>query len=165
MTGSDYVDAALTRALQESARVRADNLALMQGWGAYSLLKVTPRGAVRTQVQGYVTLLAAISGKTPWQMEDLLGLRAHQLAGGADIYRLERVPTIDEFLPRGYTTLVDGLRLSPGLRHDTNGYRPGLGAFQITLIKPVGAHLIQSLAANQPFDPGIHPSLRARYPA
>ena len=113
----------------------------------------------------YVTVLQALVGKTPRQMEDVLGLRVNQLSAGADIYRLEQLPTIDEFLPRGYTTLVDGLQLKAGLSQDGAGYRPGHGAFQVTLIKLIPARKIKSLRPDEPFDPGIHPNLKHLYPA
>jgi hypothetical protein len=143
----DNMDA--TRALQESAAARQDNYRQMVAWGAYSLLKVCPKGAPRTTVANYITVQAALSGSTPRQMEKLLGLRAHQLAGGADIYRL-----------RQYSTLVDGLHLKAGLTQDAAGYRPGLGAWQITLIKDVPADRIATLGYDEVFEPGVHPKYR-----
>ena len=146
-----------TRALQASAAARQTNYDSMVRWGAYSLLKVVPRGVVRTQVDNYVTNLPALSGKTPREMETLLGLRDRQLASGADVYRLLELPDRDGFLPRGYSTLVDGLRLSPGFKQDDAGYRPGRGAWQVTLIRPVPAVKIATLGYDDPFHPGIHP--------
>lgn len=155
-----YENIDATRALQASAAARQDNYRQMAAWGAYSLLKVCPKGAARTTVANYITVQAGLSGKTPRQMERLLGLRVHQLVGGADIYRLRRLPDLDGFLPRGYSTLVDGLRLKAGLIEDAAGYRPGEGAWQITLIREVPADLIASLGYDEVFEPGVHPKYR-----
>ena len=159
--GEYYENVDATRALQASASARQDNYKNMVAWGAYSLLKVCQKGAPQTTVANYITVQAALSGKTPREMEKLLGLRLQQLSGGADIYRLLRLPDIDGFLPRGYSTLVDGLQLRAGLAQDAAGYRPGLGAWQITLIKPVPAQRIASLGYNDVFEPGVHPKYRS----
>jgi hypothetical protein len=162
MTDSyQHVDA--TRALQASASARQHNYESMVRWGAYSLMKVTPRSAPQDTVANYVTNLPALSHKTPRQMEEMLGLRVRQLSSGADIYRLLQLPDRDGFLPRGYSTLVDGLALRPGVMQDSAGYRPGLGAWQILLIKPVPAVRVASLAYDETFEPSVHPSLLPRH--
>jgi len=155
-----YQNIDATRALQASAAARQDNYRQMAALGAYSLLKVCPKGAPRTTVANYITFQQALSGKSPREMEWLLGLKVHQLVGGADIYRLRRLPDPDGFLPRGYSTLVDGLQLKAGLTEDAAGYRPGLGAWQITLIREVPADLIATLAYDEVFEPGVHPKYR-----
>ena len=155
-----FEDVDATRALQGSAIVRQQNYKTLCGMGAYNLLKVVNPGELRHSVTGYITVLPAISGQTPVQMSESLGLRPTDLVGGADIYRLLRVPEQDGFLPRGYTTLVSGLRLKKGIKHDKAGYRPGHGAWQVELIDPVPAKRIETLGPNDPFKPGIHPKYR-----
>jgi preprotein translocase subunit Sss1 len=154
----------LTRALQASAPARSANHEQMLRHGAYNLLKVTDRkGPLRSEVRGYITLLPALVDKTPLQIEIVLGLRAGDLAEGARIYRLLRLPERDEFLPRGYTTLVDGLALPQGAKTDAAGYRPGHGAWQVTLLEPVPVTLIADLKPDQAFSPGLHPRIQAMY--
>ena len=82
---------------------------------------------------------------------------------GAMIYRLTRVPEEHEFLPRGYSTLIDGVRSRP-TGDAMSVYRPGYGAFQIELLVDVEATLIATLKPGEPFEPGVHPSLRHLYP-
>ena len=162
--GEFYENEDATRALQASQQARQTNLDSMIRWGAYSLVKVCPRGAIRNTISNYVTNLPAISGKTPRQMEDVLGLRINQLSMGADVYRLLEIPAIDGFLPRGYSTLVQGLALKIGLKSDGAGYRPGFGAWQITLIKPINAIRIASLGPRDAFEPGPHPKYQVHVP-
>lgn len=164
MADSDYTDAAETRDLQHSKQAMEENHRKLQAWGAYNLLKVRARGTQQASVSGYVTHLMAVSGRTSEEIEDILGLRKGALALGADIYRLARVPTLEEFRPRGYTTLVDGLRLKPGLKSDKSGYRPGHGAFQIELTADLPAHRIATICGPQKFEPGLHPSVASLYP-
>lgn len=164
MAASDYEDVTATRALQHDPKVIARNHRKLEKWGACNLLKVRARGTARTSVKGYITHLAAITGRTAEEIEVILGLREGDLALGADIYRLARLPRTDEFLPRGYTTLVDGLRLKSGLKTDSAGYRPGHGAYQITLTADMPAHLIATISGSERFEPGVHPSVAKLYP-
>lgn len=168
MAQDDFEGLEATRALQNNPQVRADNLATLTSLGAYNLLKVVARdhpeaGGPTFAVMGYITLLPTLSGQTPRQMEAMLGLKQGQLLRGAYIYRLSRVPTINEFQPRGYTTLVDGAHLKEGLRQDSAGYRPGHGAYQVTLITPIDATLVKTLGRDEPFEPGLHPDIAALY--
>ncbi len=164
MAATDLIDLDATRALQESLRAREANLAAMQRHGAYSLMKVVARERpVTSEISGYITLLPGLSGRTPRQMELLLGLRDGDLASGANLYRLLRLPELNEFLPRGYSHMVDGGFLKPGLTQDSAGYRPGEGAWQVVLIKPIPAVLVRSLALDEIYEPGPHPDIAARY--
>lgn len=170
MSRNDHVDWDQTRALQSSADVVHANYANLVRWGAYNLVKVVGRShepaAQSRDVGGYLTLLQAISGLTPEQMRDLLGLRIEDLRHGALVYRLKELPAKDQIEVRGYTTLVDGAPLKPGLRSDAAGYRPGHGAWQITL-KPdarIPATLIAALGPSTPFEPGVHPDIAKLYP-
>ena len=160
----DYVDADATRSLQTSGPAVAHCWQTMQRWGAYNLLKVVerePAAPSEKPVRGYICLLPSILGQTPIQIGNNLGLRAGQLAKGANIYQLLRLPHPGEFAVRGYTTLVDGLRLAPGRKQDSGGYRPGWGSLQITLTAPVQAKLFASLAPGDRFRPPVHPKYRA----
>lgn len=159
----DFEHAIETRELQNSPQAIAANLASMQLWTKYNLLKAVPAGNERVSVGGYITTLAALSGRTPREMENLLGLRVNQLATGADIYRLSKIPTAEEFRPRGYSTLVDGLTLKAG-KTDCAGFRPGEGAWQITLLVPIAATRIRArLGRDEVFEPGPHPKYLAQY--
>jgi hypothetical protein len=164
-----HIDPEATRALQESPQARASNLARMQEWGAWNLVKVESLGAVAPSdpkdVTGYISVLAAISGRTPKDMVEVLGLNEDtDLILGAVVYRLDRVPTGDEFVVRGYTTLPDGLRLRPGVRKDAGGYDPGHGAWQVRLVRPVPARLIAVVHPGTVFQPPLHPRTAALYP-
>ena len=163
-----HVDPEQTRALQESAEAIATNLATMRAWGAYNLLRVDSLcGAVQPKktVVGYVTCLAAISGSTPKEMVSILGLRKDvDLVNGAVIYQLDRVPEEGEFLPRGYTTLPNGLRLKPGVKTDADGYGPGHGAWQVQLVEPgIPASLFAVVHPGNAFEPPLHPRVAALY--
>ena len=159
----DYVDTDATRTAQSSPQVRDHCWQTMQRWGAYNLLKVIakenspPR---EKSVKGYICLLSSISGQTPDEIARNLGLRTGQLGLGADIYQLVTLPNFGDFEVRGYTTLVDGLRLAPGLSQDTGGFRPGWGSLQIVLTEFVPARLFASVAPGQRFKPPIHPKYR-----
>ena len=164
MAQTDFKNEDVTRALQGSERICRSNLADMERWGAYNLVKAVQRGVSASGgLSGYFTFMQSISGATPREMENILGLQARQFGDGADIYRLSRVPQMGEFLPRGYSTLVDGLELRDGLKQDSSGYRPGYGAWQAVLTTRIAVELIVSLGPDTPFEPGIHPSLKSRY--
>ena len=97
------------------------------------------------------------------EIRDILGLRQSDLMSGATIYRLTRVPDEHEFLPRGYSTLIDGVRSRP-TGDASSAYRPGYGAFQIELLVDVEATLVATLKPGERFEPGVHPGLRHLYP-
>ncbi len=171
MAKEDHADWERTRALQSSQQVIDSNYAELVRWGPYNVLKVMSRTedspSQNRSVSGYLTLLPAISGQTPPQMRDLLGLRATDLRLGALIYRLRKLPAKNEIEVRGYTTLVDGVALKAGLEADQAGYRPGQGAYQVTLKKGVeiDATLIATLGPDAAFEPGVHPDIAKLYPA
>ena len=160
MAETDFKNEDVTRALQGSERICRSNLADMERWGAYNLVKAVQRGvSAAGGFSGFFTFLQAISGATPREMENILGLKARQFGDGTDIYRLSQVPQMGEFLPRGYSTLVDGLELRDGLKQTSSGYRPGYGAWQAVLLKKVSVEWIVSLGPDTPFVPGPHPSI------
>ena len=159
MADEDFVGAAETRRLQSQERLKAEHWARLNDLGAYNLVKVIEpaRAPQDGKVSGYFTVLTALSGLTPEQMRDMLGLRVSDLANGADIYKLREVPGVNDFEVRGYTTLVDGLRLAPGLREDSAGYRGGWGALQYTLNVRVPAVFYAHVAPGEPFVIPVHP--------
>jgi len=160
----DYRDVARTRAVQESeAAIEANHRTLVK-LGIYNIVRVT---AYHTpSVTGYITSITEISGKTARQIQKALGLKADQLSSGAFIYRLERVPRKDEFWPRGYSGLVDGKYLREDLDEDSDGYRRGQAAWQVTLKEGVsiGAIELARIQGDQTFDPGVHPETARLYP-
>ncbi|WP_209427153.1 hypothetical protein [Pararhodobacter sp. SW119] len=152
-----FVDERETRARQSEPWVRDANFARMVKFGAYNLMRVQAYEAAGSLVTGYITVLPAIAGKTPAEMERILGLRVNQLNPTAYVYRLLAVPDRNGFDVRGYTTLVDGKRLREGLKQDSQGYRPGHGALQIQLTNPVKAVLVTCLGRHETFEPSMHP--------
>ncbi len=163
---SEFKNVDATRALQASEQARSGNLRSMRSWGHERLVKVVRRGDVLETIRNYVTLDTHIEGHTPKEIEDILGLRLGELNLGADIYKLNRLPTISEFLPRGYSHLVDGLELAdPSAREDSHGYRVGKFAWQITLLNDIPVTRIRVLFPGDVFKLGVYPSLRHLYPA
>lgn len=55
------------------------------------------------QVAGYVTMLKFVNGRTPRQIEAMLGFKTGMLAGGADVFLIEDTLAPDQFAPR-YTS-------------------------------------------------------------
>lgn len=60
-------------------------------------------GEASERMTGYVTREKFIVGRTPQEMEKILGLPAEELKNGAYILAADRMPTIEEFEPAGYT--------------------------------------------------------------
>ena len=94
MAKEDHINWDETRALQSSSQVIEANYAKLVRWGAYNIVKVMGRddkptvaASQRAPVRGYLTLLTAISGRTPLEMRDLLGLRTLDLRHGALVTR------------------------------------------------------------------------------
>ena len=63
-------------------------------------------------VTGFVTRERWIIGKTPREMESLLGFRPGRMAQGAGVYALDRLPQASEFDFAGYTHLPSGMSIS-----------------------------------------------------
>jgi hypothetical protein len=118
---------------ENGARIALDETKLkqlaIQKWstgGSNGLVKIVSaeRGALQ-KVGGYITQEKYIVGKTPAEMERLLGLPAGELKNGASAMRLNRLPNPNEFELRGYTNTPGGLPYNPG-----DLYPPGLGVPQ-----------------------------------
>lgn len=117
-------------AKQEQARVSYDEVTLknlvIEKWASNwdsggRLVKVVQKGKGHTigengSVRGYVTEEKFILGRTPAEIEKILGLKSGDLSHGADIIRIGDVPTPDSFdfirptgrppgTPAGYTNV------------------------------------------------------------
>ena len=124
-------------------------------------------GRSLTQVGGYFTCLRAVRGKTPAEMEELLGFQPGSFCTGVVVYRLERLPLANEFELRGYSQLpggetFDGIVLRrPGMVRpqyfsrdgEQLKYIPGLGVeqWELTPRTQIGAAEIQRVDAGQRF--------------
>lgn len=123
----------------------------IQSWkleGPDALVKVVPAGASGEAVTGYVTQLKYIAGRTPAEMEQVLGLKPGMLKDGASITAPTRLPTAAEFNLRGYTQLPGGKPFVPGTE-----WPPGLGAPQWQLVAPIEGRSLGSIAPGAPFKP------------
>jgi hypothetical protein len=160
----DYRDVERVRNVQESEDAIDANHQTLVRLGIYNIVKVTAHQI--DKVTGYITSITEVSGKTAKQIERALGLKAGQLASGAFIYRLDRIPTKKEFWPRGYNGLVDGKILKEHLTEDSAGYRRGQAVWQVTLKERVEipAVLLAYIQGEQRFDPGVHPDTARHYP-
>jgi len=115
------------------AKLKAMAISLWKRGGVDTLVKVTPRGTTPNPsfTAGYCTTFKYIAGRTPAEMEDIVGLaKGSKLAGGADIFVVDPLPTASQFELRGYTQTPAGVATNtPGyIPHP--GYPPGLGAPQ-----------------------------------
>lgn len=132
----------------------------MSSWkngGMDSLVKVCPKGYVPTPGRpiGYCTQFKFIAGRTPEEMEPMVGFRANsKLSAGAEIFIVSPLPKMHEFALRGYSHLPAGVPTAPGSVVDPNDpYPPGLGAPQWELLFHDQSHLtwIASLKIGQRF--------------
>ena len=108
-------------------------------------VKVVPRGQPqRNDSAGYISQEKFIRGRTPEQMERILGFDARPgqqyLSQGADIYHFTRVPGPHEFALKGYTQLPGG---EPWAGDPE--WPPGLGAPQWQLTTSVPCTLVKSV--------------------
>lgn len=141
-------------ASQSSRQAKGVAMQRFGQWGSRNLIKVTNPGEIRSDVQGYIGNMHAIAGQTPREISRTLGLRETDLASGAMIYRLDRLPHEREFEVRGMTTLVDGKVLPDGQTQNAAGYRAGTGAFQYEISRnaAIPATLLGRLAPGETFD-------------
>jgi hypothetical protein len=119
---------------------RLKKLAL-ESWrrgGLDSLVKVLPLGLKpdRERQIGYCTSFKFVAGRTPVQMEQVIGLRSgSKLAHGASIYRVVPLPTGGQFDLKGYTQLPGGMSTVDVGYQQHADYPPGLGAPQWDLAR------------------------------
>jgi hypothetical protein len=114
-------------------RLKAMVIELWGRGGMDTPLKVMPWGTVPApgRMAGYCTSFKYVVGRTPSEMEDILGFASGtKLALGAEIYVIDPLPTAAQFELRGYTHLPGGVATNdPSYRADLR-YPPGLGAPQ-----------------------------------
>lgn len=75
--------------------------------------------------EGFVTCYKFVGGRTLPEAEQILGLPAGELAGGAYFFEFLRLPAAAEFELKGYSQCPDGKPWEPWGK-----YPPGLGAAQ-----------------------------------
>lgn len=117
----------------DGAKLKALAIALWKRGGMDTLVKVAPRGTTPNAAftAGYCTTFKFIAGRTPAEMEDIVGLaRGSKLAGGAEIFVVDPLPIPAQFELRGYSQCPAGVPTNaPGyVAHPA--YPPGLGAPQ-----------------------------------
>ncbi len=103
--------------------------------GENTLIKAMPRGQAPDLrlPSGCCTTIKYLVGRTPEEMEPILGFRrGSKLAGGADIYRIDPLPSAEQFELAGYTHLPGGKPQLNG-RQEHPDYPPGSGAPQWVL--------------------------------
>ncbi|MDX2154417.1 MAG: hypothetical protein SFV54_26990 [Bryobacteraceae bacterium] len=118
-----------------------------------------------TKMGGYFTVLRAVQGRTPEEMEDILGFARGYLRSGASVWRFKRLPLPAEYELRGYSQLpggspFDGIVLRPegatrpefyGKKGEALTYIPGLAVEQWELKALVDAEEIGVAAWGQRF--------------
>lgn len=100
-------------------------------------VKVMPTGVDQQEVSGFFTQAKFILGRTPEQMEYVLGLKVGDLKNGATIYEISQIPSAEQFVPAGYTHMPGGRFY----QHDSK-YPIGAGAIQFRLDEPLPAKVI-----------------------
>ena len=112
-------------------------------------VKVLPRlGAPPKIATGYFTQQKFIVGKTPAEMEAVLGIFG-KLAPGAFILQFDRPLRENDFEAKAYTYLPDGKPWVPDPAEKV--YLPGKGAPQWRLTHPVAAECIAVVAPGQAY--------------
>ncbi len=104
-------------------------LELWSGFQGDTLVKVMPLGAnsIEGKNIGYCSSIKFIIGRTPTEMEAVLGLRARtKLQKGAEIYAVWPLPEPDGFDLKGYTNTPAGI--STSVMKPNPDDPPGLGA-------------------------------------
>lgn len=152
------------RPAEEEAHMELDEIKLkamaMSSWmngGMDSLVKVFPKGYIPIPGQpiGYCTQFKFLAGRTPEEMEPMVGFGANtKLSAGAEIFVVNPLPKLHEFALRGYSHLPDGKPTPPDFRVDPRDpYPPGLGAPQWQLLFHDQSHLtwLASLNLGQRF--------------
>ena len=126
-----------------------------------------------SQVSGYITVWRAVFGRSPTEMADILGFHPSLFMSGVSIWKLNALPTDDQFELRSYTNLPKGRPLNPLDEEEKvsvvrqpgrarpyffdkkNGheleYPPGLGVEQWELTQRVPATEIQKVLPSQRF--------------
>jgi hypothetical protein len=140
----------------DAGKLKDMAISMWKRGGMDTLVKVAPKGMTPnpTYSVGYCTTFKYIVGRTPIEIEEIVGLaRGSKLLGGADIFVVDPLPQQNQFELRGYSQCPAGLATNtPGyIPHP--GYPPGLGAPQWELkgYPQNGLKWIASVAPGQQF--------------
>ena len=140
----------------DTAKPKAIAISLWKRGGMDTLVKVAPRGTTPNPAYtaGYCTTFKYIAGRTPIEIEEIVGLaKGSKLVGGADIFAVDPLPQPVEFELRGYTQTPAGIATNaPGyIPHPA--YPPGHGVPQWELLgyPQTGLRWIASVAPGQRF--------------
>lgn len=110
-------------------------------------IKVAPTELSDRQfVSGYITQEKFVKGRTPQDMEKILGLEPGILGNGVTIYKLSETPKPEQFEPHGYSQMPGGVPYKPGSK-----YPIGKGAPQWKLTESVPAEVIGKVNYGQPW--------------
>jgi hypothetical protein len=138
----------------DEAKLKQIAISLWRQGGMDTLVKVVALGRPWFTVApvGYCTTFKYIVGRTPGEMEDVVGLRRDsKLAAGADIYLVRPLPQPSEFRLSGYTNTPEGV--STTIKPAHVDYPPGLGApqWELTSVPPSSLQLLASVGPGQIF--------------
>ncbi|WP_281559043.1 hypothetical protein [Thalassomonas sp. RHCl1] len=131
----------------------------MKTWkltGKNRLIKVVAPLSAITNNLGYVTQEKFIDGLTPLQIERDLGLKPKMLITGAKIYRLMRLPKLEEFENRLSTSFPGGSvfewqQISEQEFKERDFWPPGKGFPQWQVTTKIPVELISSLLPYEPY--------------
>jgi hypothetical protein len=119
----------------DEQRLKQMAISLWRQGGMDSLVKVSPRGRSPDDALniGYCTTFKYVVGRTPAEMEAVVGLRSgSKLAFGARIFLVRPLPGPTQFRLSGYTQTPEGISAAAKTPHPD--YPPGLGAPQWELV-------------------------------
>ncbi len=114
-------------------RLKAMVIEMWRRGGPDTLVKVAPKGTTPdpSRSAGYCTTIKYLLGRSPAEMELLVGLAVgSKLAGGADIFRLSPLPLAAQFELRGYSQCPAGIPTNAPGYVPHPGYPPGQGVPQ-----------------------------------
>lgn len=115
----------------DESKLKAIALAMWRRGGMDTLVKVMPKAAIPSAARqiGYCTTFKFIAGRTPIEMEYIVGLRENtKLVAGAAIFIVTPLPAASGFSLRGYTQTPEGV--STHIKAPHPDYPPGAGAPQ-----------------------------------
>jgi hypothetical protein len=134
------VDAAM-----DIQRLKQMAMDLWRRGGLDTLVKVMPFGTVpdpRLRI-GYCTTLKYVVGRTPAEIESIVGLApSTKLGRGAEVFTVRPLPGIAEFDLKGYTQTPGGVPTDSSVYVAHAGYPPGLGAPQWDLARVQQSRLL-----------------------
>lgn len=136
------------------ARLKALAMEVWRRGGDDTLVKVMAFGA-RPQPAlkiRYCSTIKYVLGRRPAEMERILGFApGSKLSGGAEVFFVSPLPTIEEFDLRGYSHLPEGRSVGDDYRPHP-AYPPGLGAPQWELsVSQAQLHHLATVGPNETF--------------